>query len=145
MKRNTVRRLLRKQMELLAEKSKDIYPAGDELSQNSFAMSEISSELLKKVMSRKEDRMQTIYQNKSAICRTFGIGRQTMYRYEAGIREQMEHGRYNEYAIIDNEINVGVFADYIKYRKLLKDKNARKYVPPFNLQKALAMVVPEEE
>ena len=33
----------------------------------------------------------TIYQNKSAICRTFGIGRQTMYRYEAGIREQMEH------------------------------------------------------
>ena len=57
----------------------------------------------------------------------------------------MEHGRYNEYAIIDNEINVGVFADYIKYRKLLKNKNARKYVPPFNLQKALAMVVPEEE
>ena len=48
MKRNTVRRLLRQQMELLAEKSKDTYPAGDELSQNSFAMSEISSELLKR-------------------------------------------------------------------------------------------------
>ena len=53
----------------------------------------------------------TIYQNKSALCRTFGIGRQTMYRYEAGIREQIAQGRYNEYAIIDNEINVGVFAD----------------------------------
>ena len=86
----------------------------------------------------------TIYQNKTAICRTFGIGRQTMYRYEAGIREQIAQGRYNEYAIIDNEINVGVFADYIKYRRMLKDKNARKYVPPFNLQNALAMVVPEE-
>lgn len=65
----------------------------------------------------------TIYQNKTAICRTFGIGRQTMYRYEAGIREQIAQGRYNEYAIIDNEINVGVFADYIKYRRMLKDKN----------------------
>lgn len=48
MKRNTVRRLLRKQMELLAEKSKDTYPARDELSQNSFAMAEISGELLKR-------------------------------------------------------------------------------------------------
>lgn len=35
----------------------------------------------------------TIYQNKTAICRTFGIGRQTMYRYEAGIREQIAQGR----------------------------------------------------
>lgn len=43
----------------------------------------------------------TIYQNKTAICRTFGIGRQTMYRYEAGIREQIAQGRYNEYAIND--------------------------------------------
>ena len=48
MKKNTVRQLLHKQMELLAEKSKDTYPASDELSQNSFAMSEISSELLKR-------------------------------------------------------------------------------------------------
>lgn len=48
MKRNTVRQILRKQMELLAERSKDTYPAGDELSQNSFAMAEISSELLKR-------------------------------------------------------------------------------------------------
>lgn len=35
----------------------------------------------------------TIYQNKTAICRTFGIGRQTMYRYEAGIESAMrEYG-----------------------------------------------------
>lgn len=68
-----------------------------------------------------------------------------MYRIEAGIREQIELGRYNSYAIIDNEINVGVVADYIKYRKLLKDKNARKYVPKFNLREALDMVVPEDE
>ena len=103
--------------------------------------------LIQQSETMKGDRMQndmTIYQNKTAICRTFGIGRQTMYRYEAGIREQIAQGRYNEYAIIDNEINVGVFADYIKYRRMLKDKTARTYVPPFNLQKALAMVVPEE-
>ena len=87
----------------------------------------------------------TIYQNKSSLCRTFGMSRQSVYRIEAGIREQMELGRYNAYAIIDNEINVGVFADYIKYRKILKDKNARKYVPAFNLRQALDMVVPEEE
>lgn len=87
----------------------------------------------------------TIYQNKSSLCRTFGMSRQTVYRTEAGIREQMELRRYNSYAIIDNEINVGVVADYIKYRKLLKDKNARKYVPKFNLREALDMVVPEDE
>lgn len=87
----------------------------------------------------------TIYQNKLSLCRTFGMSRQTVYRIEAGIREQMELGRYNSYAIIDNEINVGVVADYIKYRKLLKDKNARKYVPKFNLREALDMVVPEDE
>lgn len=87
----------------------------------------------------------TIYQNKSSLCRTFGMSRQTVYRIEAGIREQMELGRYNSYAIIDNEMNVGVVADYIKYRKLLKDKNARKYVPKFNLREALDMVVPEDE
>lgn len=87
----------------------------------------------------------TIYQNKTALCRTFGIGRPSVYRIEAGIREQMELGRYNSYAIIDNEINVGVVADYIKYRKMLKDKNARKYVPKFNLREALDMVVPEDE
>ena len=87
----------------------------------------------------------TIYQNKSSLCRTFGMSRQTVYRIEAGIREQMELGRDNSYAIIDNEINVGVVADYIKYRKLLKDKNAWKYVPKFNLREALDMVVPEDE
>ena len=87
----------------------------------------------------------TIYQNKTALCRTFGIGRPSVYRIEAGIREQMELGRYNSYAIIDNEINVGVVADYIKYRKLLKDKNARKYVPKFNLLYAIVTFLTDEE
>ena len=87
----------------------------------------------------------TIYQNRMALARTFGISRSKVYDIVDEIKKQIELGRYNRYAILDNEVNVGVFADYIKYRKLLKNKNARKYVPPFNLQKALAMVVPEEE
>ena len=60
------------------------------------------------------------------------------------IKKQIELGRYNRYAILDNEVNVGVFADYLKYRKLLKGKNTRKYVPPFNLRESLDMVIPEE-
>ncbi len=40
--------ILYKQLELLAEDSKDTYPASNELSQNSFAMVEISKELFKR-------------------------------------------------------------------------------------------------
>lgn len=40
--------ILYKQLELLAEDSKDTYPASNELSHNSFAMAEISKELFKR-------------------------------------------------------------------------------------------------
>ncbi len=86
----------------------------------------------------------TIYQNKADIARTFDMSRTNVYAIVSGIEEQIQQGRYNRYAILDGEINVGVFADYLKYRKRLKDKNARKYVPPFNLYEALQMVYPEE-
>ncbi|MCM1191984.1 MAG: hypothetical protein NC123_17040 [Butyrivibrio sp.] len=48
MKQKTEKELLRKQLELLAEESKDTCPASNELSQNSFAMAKISNELLKR-------------------------------------------------------------------------------------------------
>ncbi len=41
-------KLLSQQLELLAEKSKDTAPIGSELSENSFAMVQISSELFKR-------------------------------------------------------------------------------------------------
>ena len=88
---------------------------------------------------------QKIYQNKASIARTFGITRSTVYAIVDEIKEQIEIGRYNRYAILDNKINVGVFADYLKYRKLLKGKNTRKYVPPFNLREALDMIVIEDD
>lgn len=86
----------------------------------------------------------TIYQNRMALARTFGISRSKVYDIVDEIKKQIELGRYNRYAILDNEVNVGVFADYLKYRKLLKGKNTRKYVPPFNLRESLDMVIPEE-
>lgn len=48
MKRKSAKEILHQQLELLAEESKDTYPASDELSQNSFAMAKISNELLKR-------------------------------------------------------------------------------------------------
>ena len=48
MKKRTEIEILRQQLELLAEDSKDTFPASNELSQNSFAMAEISKELFKR-------------------------------------------------------------------------------------------------
>lgn len=51
------------------------------------------------------------------------------------IKGQVEEGRYNRYAVIDNDgklrVNYFVYYDYCKYRKMLKDKYASKAVPPF--------------
>ena len=52
-----------------------------------------------------------------------------------GIREQIQKGRYNRYAILDSgdiRVNIYAYYDYEKYRRLLNDKNACKVVPPFN-------------
>ena len=48
MERKSEKEILRQQMILLAEESKNTYPASNELSQNSFAMVKISNELLKR-------------------------------------------------------------------------------------------------
>lgn len=48
MKGKSEKELLCQQLELLAEKSKDTYPASDELSRNSSAMVAISAELFKR-------------------------------------------------------------------------------------------------
>lgn len=86
-----------------------------------------------------------IYQSKSRLAKNFDVSRSTIYRLEEEIKDQIELGRYNRYAIVDNQINVGVFVDYLKYRKLLKGKNTRKYVPPFNLKEALDSIIIEDD
>lgn len=50
------------------------------------------------------------------------------------IEEEIRKGRYIPQAIIrgsDVRVNVYVFIDYMRYRDMLRDKNARKEVPPF--------------
>ena len=77
------------------------------------------------------------YMNKSDIARIFGISLPTVYKRVAGIEEEIKKGRYNQYAIAENLINIAVFVDYFKYYKRLKDKNLRRTVPDFNLHQAL--------
>lgn len=48
MKRKSVKEILRLQLELLAEDSKNTYPASNNLGQNSLAMVAIEDELLKR-------------------------------------------------------------------------------------------------
>lgn len=64
----------------------------------------------------------------------FSDCRSTFYTKVAEIRGQIEKGRYNRYALIDDgkvRVNYFVYYDYCKYRTMLKDRNAAKYVPPF--------------
>lgn len=48
MKRKSIREILRQQLELLEEDSKNAYPASNNVSQNSLAMVAIEDELLKR-------------------------------------------------------------------------------------------------
>lgn len=61
------------------------------------------------------------------------------------IEEQVKRGRYNRYAVIDNDgklrVNYFVYYDYCKYRKMLKDKYASKAVPSFE-PKEIAEMTP---
>ena len=86
-----------------------------------------------------------LYSTKADIGRIFNLSRPTVYRQVEGIKTEIEAGRYNKYAISDDRISIAVFADYMKYRLRLKDRNLRKTVPPFNLQEALTYLLPEEE
>lgn len=56
----------------------------------------------------------------------------TVYNKVYGIREEIEAGRYSEYALPDGLINWYVYVDFLTYEKDLKDKYRRKNVPPFN-------------
>lgn len=60
------------------------------------------------------------------------------------IEEQIKKGRYNRYAIIrggKTMVNYFVYYDYSKYRKMLKDRHACKFAPPFEPQE-IAQITP---
>lgn len=84
------------------------------------------------------------YMHKEQLAQEFGICKSTVYNRLNEIRQEMKNGRYNDYAVIDDGklvlVNVLVFIDYLKYRKLLKDKNARKYVPEFQPEKLVQII-----
>lgn len=72
-----------------------------------------------------------MYATKAEIARLFSVSPTTVYSRVEGIQAEIGK-RYNQYAILDNLISVAVYADYEKYRKMLSDKNLRKYVPIFD-------------
>lgn len=84
------------------------------------------------------------YAKKAELSRIFDVSTPTVSKRVAGIKKEIESGRYNRYAIADDLISVAVFADYSKYQKRLEDKNLRKTVPDFNMMEALAYLNGDE-
>lgn len=84
------------------------------------------------------------YMHKDQIAKEFGISTGTVRNRLIEIREEIKNGRYNDYAVIDDGklvlINALVFIDYLTYRKMLLDKNARKYVPKFQPEKLIQTI-----
>ena len=79
------------------------------------------------------------YMPKQRLADEFGISKSTVYARMKGIEEEIGRGRYDERAVIRDGnivlVNTLVFVDYLKYRKALQEKNARKHVPPFRPEK----------
>lgn len=84
-----------------------------------------------------------MYVTKMGLTEIFKVSYPTVCSRVKGIEAEIGK-RYNEYAISDNLISPEVYADYNKYRKRLADKNARKYVPPFDMEKAGTYLPPIE-
>ena len=80
------------------------------------------------------------YMRKTDISKEFSISMSTVKSRMNEIEEEIRAGRYDDYAIIDDGgvilINTLVFLDYLKYRGLLRQKNARKHVPEISAGKA---------
>lgn len=76
------------------------------------------------------------YMPKQQLADEFHISKSTVFSRMKEIEKEIQSGRYSDYAIINDGnivlVNVLVFIDYMTYRRRLKEKNARKYVPEFN-------------
>lgn len=66
-----------------------------------------------------------------------GVSLGTIDNYIRGIEKEVKRGRYGRYSVIKpgglTLISYPVLLDYLKYRQELKDANARKYVPEFDI------------
>lgn len=85
-----------------------------------------------------------MYANKAQIAKEFGLSYSAVQSYERGIQKEIGK-RYNQYAIIGKLISKAVFADYVKYRNMLSDKNLRKCVPEFNMHEATRYIMTTKE
>lgn len=76
------------------------------------------------------------YMPKQQLADEFHISKSTVFSRMKEIEKEIQSGRYSDYAIINDGnivlVNVLVFIDYMTYRRRLKEKDARKYVPEFN-------------
>lgn len=76
------------------------------------------------------------YMTIGKLAEEFHCCTKTVERRIKGIEREIKNGRYDEYVILDGDktplVNAYAYMDYEKYQKQLKDRNARKYVPPFN-------------
>jgi predicted transcriptional regulator len=66
------------------------------------------------------------------IAEATGRVERTVRNKIAGIRKEIEHGRYSPYALPEGLVSWYVYVDYLTYEKRLEDKNLRKTVPDFN-------------
>lgn len=73
------------------------------------------------------------YMKKDGIARMLGLSKSTVYDRA---RELDGNDRYGPYAVIrDGQvvlINVLCFLDWLKWRRMLMDKNLKRHVPPYD-------------
>ncbi len=75
------------------------------------------------------------YQTKKQLAENYGKSTSAIGTIIGEIREQVEKGRYDGYAVLDGcgtMVNVFVFFDYLSHRRALKDPVACQYVPPYD-------------
>ena len=72
------------------------------------------------------------YANARQLGSIMGLSASTVRIRTKLIREEMQNGRYNQYAIVGNQISIPVFIDAHKYHKLLEDPATHDIAPPFD-------------
>lgn len=74
------------------------------------------------------------YANIKDLVRLLGVSKRTVQRRIDEMEKERE--RYGDHAVIRDDrvilVNYMAFIDFEKYRKMLAEKNARKYIPDFN-------------
>ena len=77
--------------------------------------------------------------SRSRAAKDFDVSLTTIDNYIRDIEKEVSTGRDGPHSVVKSGgltlISYTVLIDYLKYRQLLKDKNARKYVPEFDSRK----------